>query len=348
MSALFEVLPQLSGRVPWTLLGVWPTPVESGARVLAESQLSGELWLKRDDLSSPIYGGNKLRLLEHLLAAARAAGDKRVYSSGAVGSNFAVATALHAPRVGLEPGAICFPQPLTPEAEASHRVVQARAHVVEMAHWSLLPLVSERVRRQAEARGERARVLSQVSFEPESLLGYLAAGLELAQQVAQKICPAPTRIVLPIGSAATSAGLLAGLSLARKIGLWQAAPGLCPVRIASWPLSRRGRVLSLAERLLRRLSELCGDASLGLSRGELLPVTLVPDQLGAGYPHPTPQGLAARAAFERAGYPILDGTYSAKAAAHVLQSLPQVAGPVLFWCTKSSAALPDVGSTTPA
>jgi hypothetical protein len=96
------------------------------------------------------------------------------------------------------------------------------------------------------------------------------------------------------------------------------------------------------------LSELCGDASLQLSRSELLPVTLVTDQLGAGYPHPTPQGLAARTAFERAGYPILDGTYSAKAAAHVLQSLPQASGPVLFWCTKSSAPLPEVGSTTPA
>ena len=348
MTVLFEALPALAGRVPWTSLGVLPTPVESGARVVAEAKLVGELWLKRDDLSSPVCGGNKLRLLEHLLGAALADGVTHVYSSGATGSNFALATALHAPRVGLKAGAICFPQPLTAEGERSHRVVTALAEVVEMAHWSLLPLVSERVRRRAEARGQRAQILSQVSFSPESLFGYLAAGLELALQVAQKACPAPTRIVLPIGSAATSAGLLAGLSLARRIGIWQAAPRVCPVRIAAWPLSRRGRVLSLAQRLLGRLGQICGDASLELQRRELLPVTLVTDQLGTGYPYPTAQGAAARAVFARAGYPILDDTYSAKAAAHVLESLAGDHGPVLFWCTKSSAALPEPGAAAPA
>jgi hypothetical protein len=66
----------------------------------------------------------------------------------------------------------------------------------------------------------------------------------------------------------------------------------------------------------------------------------VTDQLGAGYPHPTPAGSAARAVFEGAGFSILDGTYSAKAAAHLLASVAQGRGPVLFWCTKSSAPLP--------
>jgi hypothetical protein len=245
MSVLFDFFPTLSKRVAWVSLGALPTRVEDGERVLSGSSLPGELWLKRDDLSSPIYGGNKLRLLEHLLGEARARGCARVYSSGAVGSNFALATALHAPRVGLEPGAICFPEPLTPAGEQSHRIVCALARVVPIAHWSLLPVVAERVRRHDERDGHRAQVLSQVSLGPESLFGYVAAGLELLQQIERRECPPPARIVLPIGSAATSAGILAGLSLGKQLGFSGGAP-LQAVRIAAWPLSRRARVVSFA------------------------------------------------------------------------------------------------------
>ncbi|MES1184918.1 MAG: pyridoxal-phosphate dependent enzyme [Myxococcales bacterium] len=343
MSVLFDLFPALRASVPWVALGAWPTRVDDGARVVSAAQASGELWLKRDDLSSPVYGGNKLRLLEHLLGEARARGRARVYSSGAVGSNFAVATALHAPSVGLEPGAICFPEPLTSDGERSHRVVCERARVVEIGHWSLLPVAAERVRRQDERDGRPAQVLSQVSLSPESLFGYVAAGFELQQQVARRECPAPARIVLPIGSAATSAGILAGLSLGKRLGLGAAAPALDAVRIAAWPLSRRARVVGLATKALARLANLVGDASLALGARELLPITVVTDQLGPGYPHGTPAGASARQRFADAGFPILDETYSAKAAAHVLATLGREPGPVLFWCTKSSAPLPEPG-----
>ena len=331
MTVLFELWPQLRARVPWVSLGQWPTPVERAARVLP----GAELWLKRDDLSSDVYGGNKLRLLEHLLAEAREHGAAQVFSSGALGSNFSVATALHAPRVGLKAGAICFAQTLTPESERSQRVVAARADVVSIPHWSLLPLAAERVRRS----DARVQVLSQVSLGPDALLGYLAAGLELARQIERGECPAPARVVLPIGSAATSAGILAGLSLAKRLGTLPSAPKLCPVRIAAFPLSRRGRVLSLALSATSRLAELVGDARLQLAKNDLLPLAIVADQLGAGYPQPTPAGMSAQAAFAEAGYAILDGTYTAKAAAHVFAE--PAPGPVLFWCTKSSAPLPE-------
>jgi len=242
--------------------------------------------------------------------------------------------------VGLLPGAICFPEPLTAEGEASQRVVAARARLVEIAHWSLLPLAGERVRREAERSGERTAVLSQVSFSAQSLFGYLAAGLELGLQLGRRECPVPARVVLPIGSSATTAGVLAGLSLSRKLGVFAGVPELCAVRIAAWPLSRRGRVLGLAQRALGRLAELTGNATHALTSRELLPLSLITDQLGRGYPFPTPAGTRARQQLEQAGLPILDDTYSAKAAAHVLAPATLAQGPVLFWCTKSSAPLP--------
>ncbi|HVY30689.1 MAG TPA: pyridoxal-phosphate dependent enzyme [Polyangiaceae bacterium] len=343
MTALFDVFPQLRTRVSRVALGDWPTRVEYGERVITSGGRGrqGELWLKRDDLCSPIYGGNKVRLLEHLLGEAQAQGVTRVLSTGATGSNFVLATTLHAARAGLAPGAICFPEPLTAEGELSQRVVAARAQLIEIPHWSLLPLASERARREAERAGESASVLSQVSFTGDGLLGYLAAGLELGLQLGRRECPVPAAVVLPIGSSATTAGVLAGLSLARRRGIFSGAPEIHAVRIAAWPLSRRGRVLGLARRVLARVAELSGDASAALSASELLQLTLVTDQLGRGYPFATPAGTRARSAFADAGFPILDDTYSAKAAAHALELGAAGRAPLLFWCTKSSAALPD-------
>jgi len=336
---LFELFPQLRGKLPWSSLGTFPTPVEDASRVLGPTA-AGSLWLKRDDLSSPVYGGNKVRLLEPLLAAVQHRGARRVYATGAVGSNFVVATVLHAPRIGLGVGAICFrQQPLTVDAERARQVISARADSTEIAHWSLLPIASKRVERDA-ARGERVEVLSQVALSPDALLGYVAGGLELARQIANGECAAPTRIVLPIGSAATSAGLLAGLSLAKRLGILKRDLALCAVRIAPWPLSRRARVTSLAERALRRLAQLAGRGEYALRAQQLLPFELVVDQLGKGYAEPTPAARAARELFAQAGYPLLDETYTAKAAAHVLASIARTSGPTLLWCTKSSAPLP--------
>lgn len=343
VSALFELFPNLRQRLPWVSLAELPTPVEHASKVLGCAGLKGELWLKRDDRSSAVYGGNKVRLLEHVFAEALARGARRVYSTGAMGSSFALASALHAPRVGLSPFAIAFREASTEETERNHAALAARVPIVPVAHWSLVPLAAERVKHQAIRDSTHAEVLSQVSFSPTSLSGYVAAGLELALQVSSGACAKPRRIVLPIGSAATSAGILAGLSLARRLGIWPDPPGIEAVRIAAFALSRRGRVLSLATRTLNALAELSGDRRLAFSRRELLPVTVIGDQLGAGYAAPTAAGRAARAIFAEAGYPILDDTYSAKAAAHALAH-SETAGPILLWCTKSSAPL-DPGPT---
>src|SRR5581483_6446701 len=87
-------------------------PLASLARALG----GGELWQKRDDRTSPIYGGNKVRTLEPLFGDALASGATRVYATGAYGSNHAAAMMMHAPRVGLATGVILYPQPASASA----------------------------------------------------------------------------------------------------------------------------------------------------------------------------------------------------------------------------------------
>jgi len=49
---LFEKYPGLSGRIPWMRLETSPSPVERLEHFGHE-----HLWVKRDDLISPVYGG---------------------------------------------------------------------------------------------------------------------------------------------------------------------------------------------------------------------------------------------------------------------------------------------------
>jgi 1-aminocyclopropane-1-carboxylate deaminase/D-cysteine desulfhydrase-like pyridoxal-dependent ACC family enzyme len=301
---LHQLWPALETRVPAVALGDLPTPVEP---LMLDASGGPELFVKRDDLSSSVYGGNKVRTLEVLFGAARSAGATHVYATGAFGSNHAVATILHAKRAGLLPGALLFPQP--PSRTAAENLVVSAAHAhsfVALPHWSLLPFGIVRLRARAS---ERAFVMVPGGATPLGALGYIAAAFELARQVASGVLPLPESVVVGVGSTCTSAGLLAGMTLAARLGV-------------------------------------AGDPSLRLDRA-LLGSRLTVDgrYLGRGYGFGTEEGDRATALFAAAGGPPLDSTYSGKSAACVIaarRALPaRGSGPTLYWATKSSAPLPS-------
>src|ERR1700755_692199 len=105
-------------------LGRYPTPVEP---IPSLSNARADLWIKRDDLTHPVYGGNKVRKLEHLLAAvpsSRRGGPPRIVTMGAVGSHHVLATAYFGAQSNMTVEAVLFPQPST-------------AHVVEVLRADL-------------------------------------------------------------------------------------------------------------------------------------------------------------------------------------------------------------------
>jgi D-cysteine desulfhydrase len=180
---------------------------------------------------------------------------------------------------------------------------------------------------------------------PLGALGYVSAGLELGAQVRSGACPAPETVLVGVGSTCTSAGLLVGLTLAARLGLgFRSAPELRSVRVSPWPVTARARIVRLAARTSALLALLTGDERLALGARELgARFSVDPGFLGAGYGLPTPAGDEATEIFAPFGLP-LDGTYSAKSAAGALSALRRGArGPLLYWATKSSAPLPEVG-----
>ena len=342
---IFEQWPSLRARLPFVELGALPTPVEPLADAARAAGIErDDLWVKRDDVTSPVYGGNKVRTLEVLFADAKAQGATHIYSTGAFGSNHATATVLHAPRADLRPGVVLFPQPASATAAENLRViVGARPEIVALRTMLALPFGMWAARRRHASRGERAYVMVPGGATPLGALGYVSAAFELARQIDRGEMPAPARVVVGVGSTCTSAGLLLGLYLAARAKIGIAAPPLLvSVRVTPWPVTAAFRIVGLAARASRLLAELAGDPALAVSAKDLRPSLRVDGRfLGRGYGRATGDGLAAIDAFGAHPGLILDTTYSAKAAAAVLAYARRAdPGPILFWSTKSTTPLP--------
>jgi D-cysteine desulfhydrase len=324
--ALANHLPRV--RVPWVSIGQWPTPVTA-------LEIDGRpVWVKHEGDAHPIYGGNKVRTLELWFGHAQARGARRIWAIGAYGSNHAVATVAHAARAGLDAAAMVFPQPASEWAlENCGALVASGCELMRLRSVVAVPFSAWRV-----ARRERdAVVMPPGGATPIGTLGALAAAFELADQIAAHQAPPPRRIVLAVGSTCTAAGLVAGLALARALGVWRwPVPIVHGVRVTPWPITSRVRTADLARRTLLRVERL-GGPRLGIGLRQLVSQLAIDGaELGAGYGRTTPRCDDAMRAI--AG-PRLDGVYSGKAAAALLRLHRAGTGPLLFWSSKSTATL---------
>ncbi len=311
-------------------LGSYPTPVvplPAAARAGGVSPDVG-LWCKRDDLTSPDYGGNKVRKLEHLLDDAARAGAQRIVSIGALGSHHMLATALYGARAGFEVEGVLTPQPWSPHVE---EVARAQASV------GLRPFpvpsygaVAIALARRLVARGKTFLVPPGGSSVSGSL-GYVDAAAELADQIARGALPRPRAIVVALGSGGTAAGLLVGLVRAGLLARGAPPIELLAVQVVDPPLASAMATLALALRTARRLALRIDRALLSSMNGAL---RVDRGFLGDGYGHAIAGGDDATAAAREDGL-TLDPTYTAKAfaAALALARAAPAGSNVLYWHT---------------
>jgi D-cysteine desulfhydrase len=328
VQALARHLPRLAARIPSVTLGSWPTP-------LAPVRVDGrELWVKDDGVSSPLYGGNKVRTLEVWLGHARELGARRIWSIGAYGSNQAIATVLHAPAAGLEGAAMVFPQPTSSWAiENCGALVASGCPLMRLRSVVEVPFAG-----LAASRERGAIVMPPGGATALGAFGAVAAAFELAEQIGAGLAPPPRRIVIAIGSTCTTAGLLAGFALAHVAGVWRwPLPIVHGVRVTPWPVTSRLRIAEYARRTLA-LAERLGGPHVAIGLGELRArLTVDRHELGSGYGQLTARGTAAIASLPGLH---LDGVYSAKAAAALLRLHRANDGPLVFWMTKSRVVMP--------
>lgn len=275
----------------------------------------GEVWVKDEGVLGE--GGNKVRKLEFVLPELERRGVRTVVSAGGLGTNWGLALARHAADRGIATELALVEQPRTPEVESRLEQLQAvaRVHLTHDNRHTALAL--PRIMGRAALRDHAAPAwLPPGGSSPLGTLGYVAAGLELGDQVEAGDLPEPVRVVTAVGSGGTAAGLAVGLRLA---GLSTRVTGVVvadQLRLDARALSRKARA---AATLLRKRGAVHPIPDVG--QGDL-DVTFA--QIGPGYGHATE---ASERALREA--PVrLDPVYSAKAWA-ALEGLADD-GPLVF------------------
>jgi 1-aminocyclopropane-1-carboxylate deaminase/D-cysteine desulfhydrase-like pyridoxal-dependent ACC family enzyme len=331
---LFERYPG-TRKIPWVSLATIPTPVEA---VTFSLDRDVQAWIKRDDKTSTLYGGNKVRKLEFILAAATARGVNRLITVGAAGSHHALATAVFGAQLGFHTSLVLFPQPLTDHVREV--LLTDRAFGAELRWTPRMTMVPGALTAARFVHWrERTMVIPPGGSDPTGTLGYVNATLELGEQIDAGLLPVPDEIVLAAGTLGTSAGIALGLAL---LGL---PTHVTASRITSRLVTNERALHNLirATATLLRAHGVEVDADAAIRR-----ITLTHGQVGEGYGRITPAGSAASAFFSGIGLE-LDPTYTAKAAAEfigVLRARPD--SRVLFWHTLSgqmpAVELPPVSS----
>jgi len=335
LEPLASRLPHLRD-LPRLRLTELPTPVAPLERLGRAAGIAPP-WIKRDDLSGVIYGGNKPRKLELLLGAARARGRRRVLTFGGLGTHHGLATAACGRAGGLATTLVLVPQPITPHVQRCVRLLHALGAELHLARG---PLDAARQGVALLARGWIAgKPLVLVPTGGTSVLGalgYLNAGLELAEQVRAGLLPEPSEIFVALGSGGTGAGLLAGLRLA---GLRSRVVGVLVTDIL--PPSPR-RLLGLARACLRRHAP---GAAATISDGDL---EIERRFAGPGYGVVTAEATAARDTLEESEGITLETTYTGKCLAALLhRASTATGGPLLFWDTFSRSEPSNVPGHLP-
>jgi D-cysteine desulfhydrase len=148
--------------------------------------------------------------------------------------------------------------------------------------------------------------------------------LELAEQVARGELPAPARVVVPLGSGGTAAGLALGLAIA---GLHTT---IAAVRVAPRIVTGRRRVLRLARATSSLIERITGERVARVTRER---VEVVHEEYGGAYGRVLPAAVEAATLMREAVGARLDHTYSAKALAAALRIARQSEDSTLFWVT---------------
>ena len=189
-----------------------PSPLHALPRFSAALGDRVEVWAKREDLLPLAFGGNKLRNLEFLVAAALAEGADTIITSGRRWSNHGRLTAAAGALAGLRVHLVLSGPPVEPPGPGIQiaRAFGATVHQLATAERAERDAMVERVTAEVTAAGGRPYVIGVGGSGAVGLHGQVLAAHELLAQAGATDLGID-RVVLPTATGGTQAGLLVGL-----------------------------------------------------------------------------------------------------------------------------------------
>lgn len=303
-----------------------PTPLLDLARL--STVLGGpRLLIKRDDLGGFALGGNKVRKLEFFLADARTAGADVLITCGGVQSNHCRVTAAAAARASMR--CVLVLSGATPARFTGNLLLDQLfgAELVFVETRQERAPRMEALAAEFRAKGLRPYVIPLGGSTPLGAYAYVEAVKEFAQQCRLVGIPVST-IVHASSSGGTQAGLVVGC-LAEEL----------PTRAVGISADEKkddlGRMVNDIARALAEQS--------GLPAPRKDQIEVLDDYVGEGYGVPTAASEEATRQFARLEGIVLDSTYTAKAAAGMIDLIRRGRfkrdETVCFWHTGGNMAL---------
>jgi 1-aminocyclopropane-1-carboxylate deaminase/D-cysteine desulfhydrase-like pyridoxal-dependent ACC family enzyme len=341
---LFEQYPLLREKLAHVPLGEFPTPVQKLERLGAELGIS-QLYIKRDDLSGKVYGGNKPRKLEFILGNALRSGAREVIALGGAGSNHALATAIYAQKVGLKSISMLMPQPnaryvgrnllMSYHCGAELHLCGAELESARNSPLVYLATVYQLLRCRLKS-GCFPQIIPPGGSSPTGTTGFVNAALELRKQITNGEMPEPEYIYVACGTMGTAAGLILGLKAAKLDSR------VVPVRVTSEKFVNAGGMINLIDKTSSLLHSL--DASFpgfGFSAAD---IEIRHDYFGKRYALFTKEGMEAVSLMRESEGIKLDGTYTGKTLAAIIDDAKSGSlqgKTILFWNTLNSRDFSD-------
>jgi 1-aminocyclopropane-1-carboxylate deaminase/D-cysteine desulfhydrase-like pyridoxal-dependent ACC family enzyme len=307
MTLTTDQLRQAAARLPRVRLAHLPTPLEETER-FARSLGGPRVFIKRDDCTGMLMGGNKTRHNEFLLAEAqRQKADVLVWGAG-VQSNNCRQTAAACNKLGIECHLYLTRATHNDDIQGNlllDHLMGAKVHIIDTPMGPELDDLLIAKAAEQQAAGRRPFVWDRVTGRPIAAVSYALCLAEILDQ-ARGVGVEPTHVY-----AAAAGATGAGLAIGKAILGW---PGkvrlLCPIR---WPWDTPADLADIANHAAALL-----DLPQRLTAAE---IDIRTDYMGPRYGAVTEAGRAAMHRLARTEGILLDPVYTAKAMAGLMDDV---------------------------
>jgi 1-aminocyclopropane-1-carboxylate deaminase/D-cysteine desulfhydrase-like pyridoxal-dependent ACC family enzyme len=302
-----DELRRCTARLPRVDLAHLPTPLEEVPR-FADRVGGVRIFLKRDDCTGLLFGGNKTRHNEFLLADALHQGADVVVWGAGVQSNNCRQTAAGCAKLGLDCHLFLSRAAHNDDVQGNLLLDHLVGAKVEIVDTPIGPALDELLQAKAQelrGAGRRPYAWDRERVRPIAAISYALCVAEIIEEMrGQRREPAAIYV-----SSAGSTG--AGVALAKAVlGLPCAVRSICPIR---WPWNTREDMAQIASQAA---------ALLGLPhRLKAADIDASEDYIGPAYGAVTPDGWEALDLLARTEGILLDPVYTAKAMAALIDDV---------------------------